>query len=129
MIHPRCHRGPIVARKVFTPEFFAQPGSNSEVSDGHENVRCWGRSGPHFRAAGGLLLAISGSSVSCDHVFALTQTMSFELVQQDLGVNQVRRVETLGEPVVDGGEEGLGLVALLVLAPKPRKACGGAEFQ
>ncbi len=33
-------------------------GSNSEVSDGHENVGSWGQSGHGFRAAGCLLVAI-----------------------------------------------------------------------
>jgi len=36
-------------------------GSNPEVSDGHENVGCWGKSGSRFRAAGLPNLAISGS--------------------------------------------------------------------
>ena len=40
--------------------------------------------------------AISGSSVSCDHVFALSQTRSFELVQQQLDLFQVGGVEALG---------------------------------
>ncbi len=35
-------------------------GSQPEVSDGHENVRFRGQSGPHFRAAACLLVAISG---------------------------------------------------------------------
>ncbi len=46
-------------------------------------------------------VAMSGSSVSYDHVFALTQTRSFELVQQQLGLFQVGGVEALGEPAVD----------------------------
>ncbi len=37
-------------------------GSQPEVSDGHANVGFWGQSGLQFRAAGGLLLAISGLS-------------------------------------------------------------------
>ncbi len=36
-------------------------GSNPEVSDGHENVGCWGKSGSRFWATGGLLVATSGS--------------------------------------------------------------------
>ncbi len=35
-------------------------GSTTEVSDGHANVCSWGQSGSGFRAAGGLLVAISG---------------------------------------------------------------------
>jgi hypothetical protein len=35
-------------------------GSRTEVSDGHENVGCWGQSGSRFRAAEGPLIAISG---------------------------------------------------------------------
>ncbi len=44
---------PLIARHVGL-------GSKAEVSNGHENVRSWGQSGHRFRAAGGLLLAISG---------------------------------------------------------------------
>ncbi len=84
-------------------------------------VRFRGQSGSRFRAAEGLFIAISGSSVSCDHVFAFTQTMSFELVQQDLGVNQVRRVETLGEPVVDGEKEVVGVLPLALALPQAGK--------
>ena len=35
-------------------------GSTTEVSDGHENVRSWGKSRSQFQATGCLLLAISG---------------------------------------------------------------------
>ena len=32
-------------------DFDFRCGSKPEVSDGHANVRCWGQSGPRFRAA------------------------------------------------------------------------------
>ncbi len=40
----------------------ARMGANPEVSDGHENVRCWGQGGSRFRTTGGLLVAKSGLS-------------------------------------------------------------------
>ena len=41
---------------------FTQPGSTTEVSDGHENVRSWVTSGSRFRATEGLLVANSSHS-------------------------------------------------------------------
>jgi hypothetical protein len=35
-------------------------GSKAEVSDGHENVRSWGKSRLRFRVAGCLLVAMCG---------------------------------------------------------------------
>ncbi len=48
--------------------------------------------------AGVVYSITSGSTLSCDQVFAANQTRSLEVVQQRLGVLEVRRVETLGEP-------------------------------
>ncbi len=39
-------------------------GSKPEVQRGSRNVSCWGKSRPQFRAAEGLLLAITGSQAS-----------------------------------------------------------------
>ena len=74
-------------------------------------------------------LAISGNTVSCDHVFALTQTRSFELVQQDLGLLQVGGVEALGEPAVDRGEEITGLICFTLRLPQTGQRRCRAELQ
>ncbi len=42
-------------------------GSTTEVSDGHENVRSWVTSGSRIWAAGGLLVANTGSGQSGRH--------------------------------------------------------------
>jgi len=44
------------------------------------------------------------------------------LVEQRPRLDQVERVEALGEPAVDGGEEVVDLLALALIAPKPREA-------
>ncbi len=44
-------------------------GSNPEVSDGHENVGCWGKSGSRFRAAGLLNLAEAVEEVPGVRIF------------------------------------------------------------
>ena len=49
--------------------------------------------------------------------------------QQRFGVLQVSRIEPLGEPPVDRGEEIAGLLALALVAPEAGEAGGGAEFQ
>ncbi len=72
------------------------------------------------------LTATSGSSVSCDHVFAFTQTRSFEFAQQRLGVLQVGGVETLGEPAVGRRQEIAGLVGPALVASQTCEAGGGA---
>src|SRR5438477_6180725 len=52
-----------------------------------------------------------------------------QLLQQGLGVLQVPRVEALGEPGVDRGEEGAGLVALALVLPERREPCGRAQLE
>ena len=49
-------------------------------------------------------------------------------VEQPLGYFQVRGVETLGEPAVDGREQLVGVGAAALLAPQPGEARGGAQF-
>ena len=51
-----------------------------------------------------------------------------QLLQQRLSLLQIERVEALGEPAVDRGEQIAGLPALALLAPEPRHAHRGAEF-
>src|SRR4029077_1549204 len=52
-----------------------------------------------------------------------------EVVEQRLRVLQVARVEAFGEPGVDRGEEGAGLVALALTLPEPRQAGRGAQLE
>jgi hypothetical protein len=52
-----------------------------------------------------------------------------ELIKQRLGVLQVARVETLGEPAVIRSEEIAGLLAFTLDAPKPGEAQGGAQLE
>lgn len=49
--------------------------------------------------------------------------------EQRLGVLQVLRVEAFGEPVVDGGEERAGLVALALIAEQAGQARRGSKLQ
>ena len=49
-----------------------------------------------------------------------------KFIQQSLRILQVRRLEALGEPAVDGGEDVLGLASFVLLDPKPREGHGGA---
>jgi hypothetical protein len=51
-------------------------GSNPEVSDGHENVSCWGQSGPRFRATGGPFVAEGVEKVRTIKIFAPTVRVS-----------------------------------------------------
>ncbi len=48
--------------------------------------------------------------------------------EQRFGVFQIRRVETLGEPVVDFGEHRARLVALALLHQQARETCGRAQL-
>ena len=52
-----------------------------------------------------------------------------QLVEQCLGILQVRGVEAFGEPVVDRGEKIVGLVSLAVVCPQAGEAGRGAELQ
>jgi len=49
--------------------------------------------------------------------------------QQRLGVFQIARVEAFGEPGVERGEEGAGVVALALALPESREAGGGAQLE
>lgn len=42
---------------------------------------------------------------------------------------QVKRVEALREPAVDGREKIAGLLSLILIAPQPRHARRGAQFE
>jgi hypothetical protein len=52
-----------------------------------------------------------------------------QFVKQRVGLPEVRHIETLSEPAVDGCEEIMGFVAPVVIAPKLRKAHGGAQLE
>jgi hypothetical protein len=51
-----------------------------------------------------------------------------QLIDQCLGLLQVKRVEALGEPRVDWREEVMGFCALALVAPEPRHAHRCAQF-
>ena len=48
--------------------------------------------------------------------------------QQHLGILEVRRVKSLGKPVVDRGQQVAGFLFFPLLLPQPGQARGGAEF-
>jgi hypothetical protein len=50
-------------------------------------------------------------------------------IEQRLGVLQDRRVETFGEPAVDGREKITGFDAFTLIAPEAGEAGGGAQFR
>ena len=50
-------RNSMPGRRSSPSELNVRVGSKPEVSDGHENVGCWGQSGSRFRGAGCLLVA------------------------------------------------------------------------
>ena len=52
-----------------------------------------------------------------------------KLVEERLGVLQILRVEALGEPVVDRGEERAGLVASPLIAEQAGQARGGPQLE
>src|SRR5215468_2803358 len=54
---------------------------------------------------------------------------SLQLVEQCLGVDQVARIEALGEPLVDRGEEIARFGALALIAPEAREARRGAQLE
>ena len=49
-------------------------------------------------------------------------------VKQGLRLLQIARVESLGEPTVDGYKKITGLLPLALIAPEPRKARRGAQL-
>ena len=51
-----------------------------------------------------------------------------EFVEQRLRFSQVRGVEALGEPAVEGREQVARLAPSALLAPQPGEARGGAQF-
>src|SRR5947207_3339418 len=54
---------------------------------------------------------------------------SRQRVQQDFGLLQIRRFETLGEPAVDRSEEITDFGVPASLAPEVRKACGSTKLK
>jgi hypothetical protein len=58
-----------------------------------------------------------------------TQSVSLrELLQQQFGLLEDRRVEALGEPAVNWCEEVAGFGAFALVSPKAREAHGGANL-
>src|SRR5690242_17730650 len=51
-----------------------------------------------------------------------------KLIEQRLGFDQIRRVEALGEPAVDRGEEIVSIRDLALIPPEAGEAGAGAEF-
>ena len=55
-------------------------------------------------------------------VALVSGTGSFQLLEQRLGVSQIARVEALGEPAVDLGEQHARRVAVALVGEQPRQA-------
>ncbi|MCZ6875161.1 MAG: hypothetical protein O7G88_16830 [bacterium] len=51
-----------------------------------------------------------------------------EFLQQRLRLPQVRRIKSLGEPLVPRGEQVVGILALFLGLPQASQAGGGAQF-
>jgi hypothetical protein len=51
-----------------------------------------------------------------------------QLLQQCLGILEVRRVKALSEPAVDGCQEVVGFLAFTLLLPESSQAGRGTEF-
>jgi len=51
-----------------------------------------------------------------------------QLIEQHPGLLQIKRVKTLGEPPVDGGEQITGFGVFASVAPEARKACGSTKL-
>ena len=96
-------------------------GSNPEVSDGCENVCSWGQSGHRFRAAGGPLVAKTGSgnpsrlSTPKRQQSALTKSQFLELFYYDAEVGTLGRMRRTLVPTIR-----LGRVAKRLVALRPR---------
>jgi hypothetical protein len=73
----------------------------------------------------GLVLAQSGHSGAAQ---SSADEVSRQLVKERFGVLQDRRVETFGEPAVDGGEKIAGFAALALVTPEAGEARGGAQL-
>ena len=51
-----------------------------------------------------------------------------QLIEKSLGLLQVKRVETLGEPAIDRSEKIARLIPLTLIAPQPRHAHRRTQF-
>src|SRR5262249_48565084 len=84
-------------------------------------------------AVGGFL----GSRLACELLYSDRETVtgksespgSGQLVEQRLRLDEIARVEALGEPGVDGRQQGTGLGGLALTLPEPREARRGAQLQ
>ena len=54
--------------------------------------------------------------------------LSMKLAEQGLGLSQVARVKTFGEPIVDGLKKVTCRLSFSLIAQKPRQAHGRAQF-
>jgi hypothetical protein len=101
------------------------PTSPASMSKGERNSLSY---------APGFLVASASSYSNCA-LAAITvahsriQTWSAEFVEQRLGVLQVGRVEALGEPAIDRGEQVVRLGAPSLLGPESGEAGRGAQLQ
>src|ERR1700747_3196017 len=73
-------------------------------------------------------LATHGRSIQSGHE-PTGEPSCRQLVEQGLGLLQVRRVKALGEPAVDRSEKFLGLIPLPLIAPQPRHADSRAKLK
>src|SRR5262245_62205005 len=79
----------------------------------------------------------SGPSISCEILYSIRQTVTGEvrgsrsgqLLKQRLRLDKVTRFEALGEPGVNGRQQGTGLGALALAVPEPRQARRGAQLE
>ena len=53
---------------------------------------------------------------------------SYQLIEQRLGLLEVRRVKSLGELAIDLGQELAGFGTLALLLPQPTQAGGGPQL-
>jgi hypothetical protein len=68
----------------------------------------------------------SGHHCALDRRRGRADTALPQVVEQGLGLLQVKSVEALGEPAVDWGEQIVGLLAFTLIAQEPRHAHRGA---
>ena len=52
-----------------------------------------------------------------------------QLIEQHPGLLQIKRVETLGEPAVNGSEQFASWVRFALVAPEARETCGSAKLK
>jgi len=67
------------------------------------------------------------TSAPVDAILSMFWSLT-EVVEQRLRLFEIRRIETLSEPAVDGGEQIMRFGPSALFAPQPGEACRGAQF-